>query len=317
MILSDIIESSPTIKNYYEGKPLTAFFEITNRCNLKCRYKNQWFCYYYSKKQQEKELSDKRWLERLEQIKADFPSVYLASWIGGEPLIRKSLLKKILEKKLFPYNLIVTNGTIPLPKWDFIDLRFFYVIGMNGVKEQHEKIRGHRTYDAIKKNIEGHKNVILHFVVNGLNYQSIEKFVKEWLYSYVNIIGINFGFFTPDKDKKSIFTLSDKQRDEAVAHLLFLKKDYKDFILMSKREIQLSGSQEMKLCSDANCFYRTGSFLTFDCMGNRKYPCPLSPADCSKCSGTGQAHAIYREKDQGTIKTYQDIQLAIIKEVLT
>ncbi|HHT9149031.1 MAG TPA: radical SAM protein [Candidatus Wujingus californicus] len=114
---------------------------MTNRCNLRCKH-----CYFYAHDYEEKpELTDDEWIEKLESLKeTDFP-FYQCSWVGGEPLLRKNLIK--CGMKYFKSNLIVTNGTIELPNW--LDVNFY--ISVDDTREMHDIIRGKGIYDRIKK----------------------------------------------------------------------------------------------------------------------------------------------------------------------
>ncbi len=308
-LLQKVIESCPTVIQYQENMPLTVFLEITNACNLRCRIGNEWFCYYYANKYPVNNLSDEQWLQRIQEIKEENPSLYLCTWIGGEPLLRENLIRMSIDRGDFAYNLVATNGTIKLPSWDDV----FFIVGINGLREQHDAVRGQGTYDIIRKNIEKNRNVILHPVVNAKNHHEIEEFVSEW---NGKVFGINFGMYVPPWNVSDSFEMPNAIRDSMVERLLKLKERYGDFILHSKREIELMGSKEMKKCNFRNCFFWTKSYLTYDSMGRVKSPCPLQ-GDCNKCNGSGQGHAIYREKDANSIMTYQRMQMRIIKEVLS
>src|SRR3989344_7482301 len=153
--------------------PLALFAEISSQCNLRCKSSEQVFCYYYknSSSTSFSDLTSSEWIEKLKHMKRENPSLLLFVMLGGEPLLRKDLVQQISDEKIFLWNLIVTNGTLPL---DIEGNKFHYVIGMNGTKEYHDKIRlfmnNSGSYDMIKKNIEkgNRKRIILHPIINAL-----------------------------------------------------------------------------------------------------------------------------------------------------
>src|SRR3989344_2319965 len=119
--------------------PLALFTEISSQCNLRCKFNGQVFCYYYKDLSNESffDLTSSEWIEKLKQTKKENPSLLLLVMLGGEPLLRKDLVQKIINENTFLWNLVVTNGTFPL---DIEGNKFHYVIGMNGTKEYHDKI---------------------------------------------------------------------------------------------------------------------------------------------------------------------------------
>lgn len=129
-------------KRYFWGIkfPIGISIDVTHRCNLKCKH-----CYFL-KQNYKSELSEEIFLKKIKEIKKDYPSIIHASWVGGEPLLRKSLVKKGM--KLFPFNMIVTNGTMRLPKWK----NCAFNISVDGTKKYYEKIRGVNFYDKVKQN---------------------------------------------------------------------------------------------------------------------------------------------------------------------
>ena len=105
------------------GVPRNAFgsIDVTQKCNLRCKH-----CYFFEHEQPERALSVDEWVALLEGWKRtrsrwEFP-FYQCSWVGGEPLLRPEVIARC--RKFFRYNLVVTNGTLPLPDWPDVD---FYV----------------------------------------------------------------------------------------------------------------------------------------------------------------------------------------------
>jgi len=281
--------------------PLVLFAEISSKCNLTCRFNSQAFCYYYKDSSTDSffDLTIEEWIEKLKQIKKENPSLLLLVLLGGEPLLRKDLVQRIIDEKIFLWNIVVTNGTFPL---DVKGRNFHYVIGMNGTEMHHDKIRTYAnsqkgSYDIIKKNLEKaeRKKVILHPIINAMNISCIKDFAEEW-----KDYSINFGFYVPQKGEESDFVLSDEQRNRAVDIILKLKKKYSN-IVQADSDLTVLKNENRHLAIDSNCLYKTGAFITFDSGGQRKYPCP-SQGDCNRCSGSGIGFSLIDMNDAENIR---------------
>lgn len=248
--------------------PISMSIDVTNKCNLRCKH-----CYFFEQ-DHNNELSEEELLIKIKETKNKFPSIFHAAWVGGEPLLRKNVVGEGL--KLFSFNMVVTNGTIPLPKWR----NCVFNVSVDGTKEYYEKIRG-KNYDKVKENAnrkDVHVNIAC--VLNKKNIFCIEDLIKEW--RDTNIRGINFDFYTPIKGVKDDLWLDWEQRDKAILKLLKLKKIYRDFILNSEQVLKLMKSENSKKIT-TNCILSKATFC-MDPMGNRKFPCVIGEkADCSRC----------------------------------
>lgn len=258
------------------GKPngTISSFDITNRCNLRCKH-----CYFYAHDyEDEKELTDDEWIDKLEELKeTDFP-FYQSSWIGGEPLLRKNLIERCM--KYFKSNLVATNGTIPLPDWP--DVNFY--IAIDGPEEMHDNIRGKGCHAKIKKNIDRPElKIIVSMVVNKLNYTGIERFLEEW--SNTSVKGCLFQMHTPVKGLEHNDELWPgwELRDQIIDKLIKLKDEkYGDFIGVPRYVLEMMKSDK---CRDVtkNCLFKQVSYC-LDPQGKRKRPCMMGPlADCERC----------------------------------
>jgi len=81
------------------------------------------------------------------------------------------------------------------------------------------------------------KDVKLAMTISKLNVDRIEAFVREtvtW-----NIGGIAFSFATPNVGERQSFYLSAERKEQAVQEILRLKQEFKDFIAMGTRAIEL------------------------------------------------------------------------------
>ncbi len=248
-------------------KPTTISIDVTNKCNLRCKH-----CYFYEQEQQP-ELSEEELLTLLKKLKSQFPLVH-ASWIGGEPLLRKKVVEKGM--RLFPFNMIVTNGTIELPYWK----NCVFNVSVDGTRKYYEKVRG-KHYDKVKQNAD-RDDVKVHAVcvLSRLNVGCIEEMVKEW--SRTKVRGVGFDFYTPIVGLNDNNWISWKERDKIIDRLFALKKEYGDFLLNSSTMLKLMRSNTAKEIV-ANCNSKDIVY-SIDPSGNRKLPCVIGEkADCTRC----------------------------------
>lgn len=223
------------IKNALSGIqfPIGISIDVTNKCNLRCKH-----CYFFQQDHKE-ELNDKDLLNKIQEIKEKYPSIFHASWVGGEPLLRKDVVEKGM--KLFPFNMVVTNGSIELPKWK----NCVFNISVDGTKEYYERIRGLKIYDKVKEHANRddiHVNIAC--VLNKNNCHAVESLLEEW--KNTKIGGINFDFYTPIDGITEDLWLDWEERDKVIDQLLGLKKKYGNFILNSKSILRLMKSDSSK-----------------------------------------------------------------------
>ncbi len=249
--------------------PLAISVDVTNRCNLRCKH-----CYFFQQNHKS-ELSDRDLLKKLKEIKTKHPSIVHASWVGGEPLLRKEVVEKGM--KLFPFNMIVSNGSLELPKWK----NCVFNVSVDGTKEYYEKIRGAGIYDKVKKHANRSDiNVNIACVLNKENHYCVEDFLKEWKETKVG--GVIFGFYTPIKGVKNDLWLNWKQRDEIIGKLLKLRKKYGNFLMNPESVLELMLSKNAKKIT-LNCPVPK-VVVCLDPAGNKKIPCVIGEkADCARC----------------------------------
>ena len=167
-------------------KPLKVQLDITNKCNLDCLY-----CYnksnYFSS---QKELTDtKLYLIAKKIIKEINPVVLSLS--GGEPLLKKNLLYKIL--KLATKNDIETWLTTNALLLDEITATNLKKYGLKKIftnidsiiPETHDRLRGKkgafvRSLNNLEhsKNIFGLENITITSVITKYNYKDLESMVN-------------------------------------------------------------------------------------------------------------------------------------------
>jgi len=259
------------LKNKLRGMPypFAASIDVTCKCNLACEH-----CYFLEQHHLQ-ELSDTQLLERLKALKQEYPSIIHATWVGGEPLLRKDILEICLD--YFPFNMVVTNGTIELPSWR----KCVFNVSVDGTKEYYKEIRGLDIYDQVKEHAN-RKDVRVNIacVLSRKNRHCIEDLLAEW--KQTNIGGINFDFYTPIQGKDEDLWLDWQERDEVIEQLLKLKKKYKQFILNSEPVLRSMRSVSSAAIT-AKCPVPE-AVVCLDPMGNRKFPCVIGPkADCARC----------------------------------
>ncbi|MCQ4575368.1 MAG: radical SAM protein [Candidatus Brocadiales bacterium] len=257
------------------GKPKGAIgsIDVTNRCNLRCRH-----CYFYAHDyESEPELTDDEWIEKFEGLKKEGFPFYQCSWIGGEPLLRKSLIERGMG--YFRSNMVTTNGTIELPCWP--DVNFY--VSLDGPRDMHDSMRGAGTYDRITKNINRPDlKILLSMVITAENHTGVEAFVDEWR-ERGGVKGVLFQFYTPVKGLENDDLWPHWElRDKIIDDLIRLKDKHGDFIFLPNEAFEMMRSDR---CQDItrDCLFRQVSFC-FDPQGREKKPCMMGPmADCSRC----------------------------------
>jgi len=244
--------------------------DITYRCNLDCKH-----C-YFKEYGFDTELSDEQWTAYFEALKdTPFP-FYQASWIGGEPLLRKALVGRLM--KMFRSNVVATNGTIPLPDWP--DCNFY--VSVDGTREFYREMRGQEwMYPRIKKNANRPDlRIIIAMVVAKNNWQCIPEMLREW--SRMPVKGLLFQFYTPIRGQQQDLWPGWRRRDQVLDMLIRLKRTYGDFIINPVSMLRLMKSDRAPGIT-ARCPYARDSYaLAPD--GSRKLPCMMGEkADCSRC----------------------------------
>jgi len=260
------------------GIPRGSFcsIDVTARCNLRCRH-----CYFLEQgHERERELTVEEWERLLDGLRRQaWPRPYPAfqcSWVGGEPLLRREVVERC--RRFFPYNIVVTNGTIPLPDWP--DVHFF--VSVDGTRAAHEAIRGEGTYERIKRHADRPDlDVMVTCCINRKNAHCIEEFVKEWDGSSVRHVALEFHTPIHGLAADEELALAPEERDRILELLLELKRIYGHFILPPARTYRLMRSDRADRVT-RSCLYREAVVLGPD--GRRKFPCMLGPkADCERC----------------------------------
>jgi len=249
--------------------------DVTNQCNLRCHH-----CYFFEHEQPEN-LAVDRWRNFFERLKSEGFPFFSCSWVGGEPLMRQEIIE--MGSQYFRRNMVVTNGTIQIPDWPHINFK----VSVDGKEERHDRLRGAKTYQRIKRHIreaaERRLRIGITTVLTRENESELEEFVEEWKDEPLSG-GIIFEFYTymigqPEADK---LWLNYEERDRVIDRILAIKTKYPKLVEMTAHALELFRSE--------NCFSVTNNCLaaskmaSWDVSGNRKEKCILGPkADCDRC----------------------------------
>ena len=176
------------------------------------------------------------------------------------------------------HNLIVTNGTTPLPDWPDV----YFHVSIDGNEEAHEKMRRQRgLYPLMKKNCHRPElHVVGTMCITSLNVDTIGEVLQDWK---PLLRGFMFDFYTPIEGLSDDLWIGWRRRDEVIDQLLELKKGrYSNFIDMPIRALELMKSDQCKKVTDNCIFTKAGHSLTT--TGEFKEKCMLGPkADCDRC----------------------------------
>lgn len=258
-------------------------FNATNRCNLSCRH-----CFVFRDANPNEassprvEPSDDDLIELLTALR-DRHHIWSILWMGGEPLLRRSLLERGVD--LFERNHIVTNGTVPLVE---LGPDALYVVSIDGPPEVNDAIRGEGTFDRVMRNLERAPSslstpVQAQCTVTRANQDHLGELVEllvdsplEWM---------TFSFYVPPASGGGEDAWpTNEERMIAVERVRDLKDTYPSFVRNHRRALDLMAPEKAKTVTDA-CparsfilpLYSEGdSFTTpFCCYGN--------DVDCDRC----------------------------------
>jgi sulfatase maturation enzyme AslB (radical SAM superfamily) len=266
----------PLDSELLEGlQPSALSVDVTNLCNLRCKH-----CFWDAYDEALPAGTNESILDSVKAVLKKFPSITNITWYGGEPLISKKTIALLQQGLTFKKNnLVITNGTFPIPEWRE---NVHFAVSLDGTQEIHDSLRGVGTYNKSKKNILsaiawGAPLAIL-YCVNATNIKCIPDFLREW--ADKRTIGIVFSSYTPLTNKDSELRLSDGQRDTVASLLLKMKKKYGMLIVNTETMIDLLRAEygtELAQNCPMNVFNNRGrAYAIHLCNdGKVRIPCAL------------------------------------------
>lgn len=158
------------------NSPIAIQLHLTRKCNLNCYYCS---ADEFIKKEKEKELDTKEWVNLLKRLKEI--QVFDVSFSGGEIFLRKDIFK-ILETAVkcnFPKMRLTTNGTLisdavakRLKSLNFKNIE----ISLDGNKEMNDQIRGEGSFN---KTIEGINNLVNNGIIPSIRFTPLKNNYKK------------------------------------------------------------------------------------------------------------------------------------------
>lgn len=279
------IPSVPISSKLLEGiRPSALSVDITNLCNLNCKH-----CFWNYYQYQLAKITNPDIINSVKEALGRFPTITNILWYGGEPLITAEAINLIEEGiRLKKNNLVVTNGTFPIPE---LRENTHFAVSIDGTREIHDTLRGIEVYDRVKKNIlsavlRGTPVAIL-YCVNAVNLDCIPEFLEEW--ADRGTLGFVFTLYTPIKGGSSSLRLDEKQRNRAVSILLKMKEKYTYSIGNTEKMIELIQSKygaDLAENCPMNVFNRKSRVYSIHMCndGSIRLPCALGKdASCLEC----------------------------------
>lgn len=208
-----------------DADPYVLDINPTNKCNLECRS-----CWQRNSKYDDLDYSDELSDDVLINLIEEALELNIARFEitgGGEPLIRKNLVLKIMKKikEESRFGNITTNGTLLSDD----DLDFLVDIGWNSITfsldgadaETQDYLRGRNgTFDRVVDNLEylsrmNHDiKIKFNTVISNKNYDQLKRIIE--LGNQYNIYSINFETMTIHSDYAEELKLSDSDKKNIV-----------------------------------------------------------------------------------------------------
>jgi sulfatase maturation enzyme AslB (radical SAM superfamily) len=213
------------------GERPSLSIEITRECPLHCPG-----CYAYddahlSGEATLRSLHDRRGQELIDgvlQIVDRLRPLHL-SIVGGDPLVRyrelETMIPLILDRGV--HVRVVTSAFRPLPAaWTRLP-RMEVVVSIDGLQPEHDVRRAPATYSRILKNIAGQK-ITVHCTITGQMMKRpgyLREFLEFWT-RQEEVRRVWFSLFTPQVGDSLPEVLEPRERSQAIADMLQLRKQF-------------------------------------------------------------------------------------------
>jgi sulfatase maturation enzyme AslB (radical SAM superfamily) len=291
--------------DFGEAEYRAALVNVTNVCNLSCTH-----CFVFradNPNRPKDKMDEATMLHQLEVLR-DRHNIRSMLFMGGEPMIRRSLVMKGLE--LFEKSSIVTNGTYGIPSAP----GHLVTVSLDGPEELNDAIRGEGVFQKVKKAVferdaSDGTIVMLQMTITKQNAPGIEAFVetvKDW-----PVNGVAFTFYVPTKDDNTGLGWKDlRERDEVVHRVIAVKRAYPKLVKSNIGALELMLSDR---CIEAtgehgeHCGLRRMLPLYMGEGGNfeRTFCCYGNDVDCSRCGAYGVFNG-YWHRQRGTTEAFDE-----------
>ncbi len=268
-----------------KGEPPSLSIEITRECPLQCPG-----CYAYDDAHLGggatlRSLADRKGQELIDGVLAlvDRIRPLHLSIVGGDPLVRyrelEAMVPLLLNRGIHVQ--VVTSAFRPLaPSWAELP-HMNVVVSIDGLQPEHDIRRAPATYERILKNIAG-QNVTIHCTITGQMMKRpayLREFLEFWA-PRPEIRKIWFSFFTPQRGDRLPEMLQPRERAQAIAEMLELRKEFPKLDMPEGMIRQFATPP----ASPSDCvFALTTQTLSAD-LKTRIVPCQFGgDPDCSSC----------------------------------
>ncbi|UCE17695.1 MAG: radical SAM protein [Gemmatimonadota bacterium] len=233
-----------------QSKLSDLILNVTERCNLRCKYCTYSGSYYYSRKHSMRNMSwevAKKAIDYFHSHSQASEKVYV-SFYGGEPLLNFDLIKRSVEyiKKSTKWPPIIfhitTNGTShneEVMKF-LIDNDVLLQVSIDGPSEVHDRYRvfknGRRSFNAVSKNLQKLKEMDKDYFKDRVSFTvtlsppykllEVYRFFSTNELVALNTLSVNF-VNSFDTNFFNIFS-DQENKSQLKAHLKILRERYVD-----------------------------------------------------------------------------------------
>jgi len=287
-------QNLPIIKEVLDKKLSVLILNVTENCNLRCKY-----CIYsgsYKNRRKHNNINDmpisiaKKSVDFFVKHNKESSSKQI-SFYGGEPLLRFEFIKEVIEyaKKIdreIKFN-ITTNGTLLneniIEYLNGVNIRYL-TISIDGPKEIHDSnrqfVNGFGTFDVLFEKIQMIKEKFSDFYMNKLKFNAVIVPFDNDFNTIPNFFNIeNFSFLT-DISKLSFGEINPSENDYVnnTKYINFLN-DYYPYIRESYKRNILKGEDFSRFLVQRNFLFRrlnTIHLRSHKCLSDFSYYWPNS-----------------------------------------
>lgn len=227
-------------KIFGEKGPLSVIFNVTNRCNCKCKY-----CYasFYNR-----DITEGMSVEQIKKLILDLHKngCQRISFSGGEPLLQKDIGEIVDYANSLGMNTALNSNGILVPKYlEVLKKVGTLAISLDGRPEHHDIFRGKGTADkaiegvikAVEAGINVHTNTVIHkYNLDDIDYivdlAKQHGFKAEFNLAISNVFGngVSPGEIKPSSDEFIQAIKHIIRKKEEGAPILFSAQAYRSVL---------------------------------------------------------------------------------------